>query len=388
MMAQLLGLVAAMSFLGWTGVSTDDTPSIESDAGWGTTVTVAHCSFAAPKLPSESETALDATLLVRTEAGTGSAFLISPDGFALTAAHVVRDATEVEVVAHGGARLQADVVRVAPSNDIALLKVDMHGTSSCLRLLEGKAPLGSDVFLLGSPAGEELSFSVSKGIVSGYRSFQDMAFVQLDASVNPGNSGGPAVDAEGLVVGIASWKVSHVSMEGLAFAVPSDVGLKALGVQFGDESSSDWSERTGRMTPEGVRPLDEVSPVGGVVGGAAPVTPGAQAKAKAFDPKQIRRDRLRRGFIVGGSITLASGAMLIASTYAAYKLQDSMKIMQWNLARGFNAFGWALSIGGAALLTTGLALPKKVGKKRASSGQRAELEFGFSPRGILVKGAF
>jgi hypothetical protein len=350
--------------------------SEDEPGAWGAVLSVAHCPYAPPKLPAESETALDATLLVRVPDGTGSAFLISPDGFALTAAHVVGGHATVDVVAHGGARLKADVVRVNASQDVALLKVAMIGSSSCLGTLEGKAALGSDIFILGSPAGEELSFSVSKGIVSGYRNFAPLSFVQLDASVNPGNSGGPAVDVDGNVVGVASWKVSHVSMEGLAFAVPADVALTALGIEYAVESASNWTKLRGRITSDGEQPLAVSRP--------PPPVPEQVVAKTSFDPAQLRRDRLRKGLIVSGSIALGSGVITVAGTYAAYRTRDSMTSRRWNVVRGFNTTGWALSIAGAALLGTGLIVPKKIKKKRSGG----ELSLCVAPQGVLLLGAF
>lgn len=311
-------------------------------------LTVARCPYQPPRLPDDSDTALDATLLVQTDEGTGSAVLISPDGFALTAAHVVADAEEVEVIAHGGHRLRAHVVRVHTGQDAALLKVEAEGANTCLQPRMGEGTLGSDVFILGSPAGEELSFSVSKGIVSGYRTFGDARFVQLDASVNPGNSGGPAVDAEGSVIGIASWKVSHVSMEGLAFAVPADVALEALGVTIGESSSPDWADAKARIEPE--PPTDEEL---GASSAAAP------SPSPALDPTLVRRRRLRLGLVVGGSILLGTGITTIAITAGIHSARDRMTFRGWRALQGTNTTGWAFAISGAVAVVGGLLIPRR-----------------------------
>jgi S1-C subfamily serine protease len=265
-------------------------------------------------LPEQTETALDATLLVRVPEGIGSAVLISPDGFALTAAHVVGSHDRVDLVAHSGDALTAVVVRVDEVQDVALLKVDLPGTASCLAVVTGRAALGSDVFILGSPAGEELSFSVAKGIVSGYRSIEGVQFVQLDAALNPGNSGGPVVATDGTVVAIASWKVSHVSMEGLGFGVPADVALAALDVEMGDSSSDDWADRKGRR------------------GGAPPVTATAEMPEPAPDDYESvdrRRKALRTGLIVPGAIGLGVGVTLVAATGGYYYATPRMSRGTW-----------------------------------------------------------
>lgn len=336
--------------------------------GWTAPLSVARCPYEAPQLPAQAEIALDATLLVRTREGTGSAVIISPDGFALTAAHVVSDAETVEIVAHGGAKIEAHVVRVHEPQDIALLKLELEGPSSCLRPRAGPSPLGSDVFILGSPGGEELSFSVSKGIVSGYRSFDDVQFVQLDASVNPGNSGGPALDAEGGIVGIASWKISHISMEGLAFAVPADVALEALGVVIGEQSSSDWKDDPGHVAASS--PTDSPTRA----------EPGSEP---VFNPAQIRRDRLRRAFIITGSVLLGTGVTAVAATGGVYLGLDRMTQRGWQTLRGFNTASWALSIGGAAMLVTGLVIPKRV---KDRTGLALSIQPGL--RGVSLHGSF
>ena len=346
-----------------SGPAADPAPS-----AWPQPLTVQTCPFAAPAIPQQTETALDATLLVKTAEGFGSAVLISPDGFALTAAHVVGTSDTVQLVNHHGAGLQATVVRVDEPQDVALLKVGVTGPSPCLRPLDGRAPLGSDVFILGSPAGEELSFSVAKGIVSGYRELDGSRFVQLDAAVNPGNSGGPAMSPEGSIVGIASWKVSHVSMEGLAFAVPTDVALQALGVELGAASSADWASLTGRhassSSSSAAAPRPHVDP------------------AAAIDPSLLRRRRIRRGLIVWGITSASVGAAAITTTAAIYYSLDRMTAAGWSALRVTNAIGWGLAGTGSAMLVAGLIIRKN---PKRSSPHASLLPTG---RGLVLQGRF
>ncbi len=321
---------------------------------WSSTLDVAGCPAEPPILPQDSAHALDATLLVRAGEGVGSAVLISDDGFALTAAHVAKGRERVDVVRHDGTSARAEVVRVNRAQDVALLRVEHDGPTACLRLGEGEATLGADVFVLGSPAGEELSFSVAKGIVSGYRTFDGLSFVQLDASLNPGNSGGPAVTATGFVIGIASWKVSHVAMEGLAFAVPAPVALRALGVQIADVSDVDWQDKRGQIGAGKATPR---------AGGDAP-TPKSKGE---FDVAQIRRTHARRGLIGAGASLAGTGALLIASTYLAYRVNRSSPAPdegRWKVQRGINVAGWTLAIGGAVGIVAGLAIPKRTKRQR------------------------
>ncbi len=291
--------------------------------------------------------------------------LISADGFVLTAAHVVGDADTVDVVAHDGAGLRARVVRVSERQDVALLRVDGSEPFACLPSVPDDVPLGSDTFILGSPAGEELSFSVSKGIVSAYRDFDGTEFVQLDASVNPGNSGGPAVDASGHVIGIASWKVSHVSMEGLAFAVPIDIARRALGVEVATSSSENWESLRGRILVEGPQ--------------APSAVPPRDANSR-FNPKAIRRKRAKRALIVLGATSLGLGLIPLV-TSAVLAREEHIDVGRWKALRVTNTIGWTTSLVGGGLLVVGIAVPNV---------RTAKAEVGFVPRanGASLVGRF
>jgi S1-C subfamily serine protease len=292
--------------------------------------------------------------LVRAGDGIGSAVLISSDGFALTAAHVVGEFDAVTVVVGSGDELQASVVRVDERQDVALLKVDAFGPTACLPPVHGRASIGSDIFVLGSPAGEELSFSVAKGIVSAYREFSGAGFVQLDASINPGNSGGPVVDETGAIVGLASWKVSHVSMEGLAFAVPVDAALSALDVELAPKSDADWRALTGRRTYRPPAPKRSAT---------APLT------SLDVAPATQRRSALRKGLLGGGSAALALGVVAVVATGSVFLAErsymrdgvgDGISEKTWGTLVGINTAGWALGAVGAGLLVAGIVIrPRK-----------------------------
>jgi S1-C subfamily serine protease len=144
----------------------------------------------------------------------------------------VSDVKEVVVKFRSGLTFIAEVLRLDTAQDIALVKIPGSG-HHCLSLAIGQpAAIGSDVFAIGAPAGEELAFSVSKGVVSAYREKDGSQYIQTDASLNPGNSGGPLIGRGGLIEGIVSWKIGLTGYEGLAFGVPPSVVAQRLGINW------------------------------------------------------------------------------------------------------------------------------------------------------------
>jgi len=162
--------------------------------------------------------------------GLGSGFIISSDGLILTNAHVVRDAQEVTVKLADRRELKAKVLGADPATDIAVLRVSATGLPT-VRIGDPKAlQVGDYVLAIGAPFGFDQS--ATAGIVSAKgRSLPGDAyvpFIQTDAAVNPGNSGGPLFDAGGNVVGINAQIYSQTGgYQGLSFAIPIDVALHA-----------------------------------------------------------------------------------------------------------------------------------------------------------------
>src|SRR5215471_4254518 len=156
--------------------------------------------------------------------GQGSGFIISADGYAVTNNHVVEKAESVQVTTDDGKIHKAKVIGTDPRTDLALIKVE-DGPFPYVKL-SGKAPrIGDWVLAVGNPFG--LGGTVTAGIVSargrdiGASAYDD--FIQIDAPVNKGNSGGPTFDTDGNVIGVntAIFSPSGGSV-GIAFAIPSD----------------------------------------------------------------------------------------------------------------------------------------------------------------------
>jgi serine protease Do len=160
--------------------------------------------------------------------GQGSGFIVSADGLVLTNAHVVRDARQVTVKLSDRREFSAQVLGSDPATDIAVLKIAATGLPTVALGDPSSLQVGDYVLAIGAPYGFEQT--ATQGIVSAKgRSLPGdsmVPFIQTDAAVNPGNSGGPLFDASGRVVGINSQIFSPTGgFQGLAFAIPVNVAL-------------------------------------------------------------------------------------------------------------------------------------------------------------------
>ena len=162
----------------------------------------------------------------------GSGFIISPDGYVLTNAHVVDSADEILVKLTDKREFKAKVIGADKRTDVALIKIEASGLPSVKLGDPAKLRVGEWVVAIGSPFGFESS--VTAGIVSAKgRSLPQenyVPFIQTDVAINPGNSGGPLFNMKGEVVGINSQIYSRTGgYMGLAFAIPIDVAMEVQG---------------------------------------------------------------------------------------------------------------------------------------------------------------
>jgi S1-C subfamily serine protease len=166
------------------------------------------------------EQSISSVLTVRTDVSQGSGFLITEDGYFVTNAHVLLGGTKVFVITSEKDVIEAELIGYSTDFDIALLKMD--GDFEKLGIADSNnIQVGEKVIAIGNPLG--LQFSVSEGIVSATHREgpnQVPAYVQTDAALNPGNSGGPLINKKGEVVGINNFKVS--GSESLGFALESN----------------------------------------------------------------------------------------------------------------------------------------------------------------------
>ena len=163
--------------------------------------------------------------------GVGSGFIVSSDGYVLTNAHVVADASEVEVRLTDRREFVAKVVGIDKGSDVALLKIPATGLPTVRLGDPSKLRPGQWAIAIGSPFGFENS--VTAGVISATgrplledSSQQYVTFIQTDAAVNPGNSGGPLFNIDGEVIGINSQIYSRTGgYMGVSFAIPIDLAM-------------------------------------------------------------------------------------------------------------------------------------------------------------------
>jgi serine protease Do/serine protease DegQ len=169
------------------------------------------------------------------EMGLGSGVIVSSDGFILTNNHVVENADELTVELADGRKLPAKVVGADPKTDIAVVKIDSTGLPAVTFADSDKIRVGDIVFAVGNPLG--VGETVTMGIVSAksrnVHILDDVAgyedFIQTDAAINMGNSGGALLDARGRLIGINSAIVSPSRGNiGIGFAVPVDLAASVM----------------------------------------------------------------------------------------------------------------------------------------------------------------
>ncbi len=173
------------------------------------------------------------------QAGIGSGVLISPECHVLTAAHVVDGADSIIVKTHDGQLRRAELVFSEASADIALIRLAQPAPELAHAKLgdSDRLAVGQRAYALGSPYGLERSFSV--GHISGFREFDRLydgtilaEFIQTDAAINSGNSGGPVFNSQGELIGIAS-RILTLSggFEGLGFVVTINTAKQLLALE-------------------------------------------------------------------------------------------------------------------------------------------------------------
>ena len=226
----------------------------------------------------------------RREQSLGSGVIVSPDGYILTANHVVEGADRVKVaLASGEKEFEAKVIGTDSATDTAVLKVDGKNLPAITIADSDKLEVGDVVLAVGNPFG--VGQTVTMGIGSalgrggfGINNYEN--FIQTDAAINPGNSGGPLVDAEGRLVGLNTWIISRTGgFQGLGFAVPINMARYVM-----ERLISDGKVARGYLgvLPQDVNPalakeFKLKEPTGALVGEVEADTPADKAGFKEGD---------------------------------------------------------------------------------------------------------
>lgn len=162
--------------------------------------------------------------------GTGSGVIISPDGYIVTNNHVIAKANEIRITLNNNKTYEAEIIGSDPNTDIALIKIDVDENLPYLAFGDSdEAKIGQWVLAVGNPF--NLTSTVTAGIVSAKARDlgRDQSFIQTDAAVNPGNSGGALVNTNGDLIGINTAITSQTgSYVGYSFAVPSNIAKKVV----------------------------------------------------------------------------------------------------------------------------------------------------------------
>ena len=224
----------------------------------------------------------------RQTSALGSGFIISKDGIVVTNNHVIQDAEDIIVRVNGDKEYKAKVIGADPLSDIAILKLDTNDNFVPVEFGNSdKARIGDWVIAIGNPFG--LGGTVTSGIISarnrsiGLSRYED--YIQTDASINSGNSGGPLFDINGDVIGINTAILGRSGSIGIGFAIPSNSAKTVIDqlIEFGETKRGWLGVRIQNVTKEIADVENLGEPRGALVVSVAQNSPSDKAGVKAGD---------------------------------------------------------------------------------------------------------
>ena len=203
----------------------------------------------------------------RERIGTGSGVIVSPDGFIITNNHVIEDATKIEVTTNDNVRYEAKLIGTDPYTDIAVLKIKSQDKLPYLYFGDSDTTqIGEWVLAIGNPF--NLNSTVTAGIISAKardlnaRDDKNQSFLQTDAAVNRGNSGGALVNTQGELIGINTAITTFSGgFEGYSFAVPSNIARKVFEdlIEYGSTQKGLLGVQGNAISPEFKERFDELN---------------------------------------------------------------------------------------------------------------------------------
>ncbi|HRD65531.1 MAG TPA: DegQ family serine endoprotease [Candidatus Competibacter sp.] len=219
----------------------------------------------------------------------GSGFIVSPEGYIITNAHVIEDMDNIVVGLPDRTELVAQVIGKDKRSDIALLKVKTDASLPAVKIGDArKLKVGQWVLAIGSPFGFERT--ATQGIISALGrnlpSDNYVPFIQTDAAVNPGNSGGPLFNLDGEVIGVNSQIYSRSGgYQGVSFAIPIDVAMEVVDqLKTSGKVARGWlGVLIQEVTPELAQSFGLDKPRGALVGQVMADGPAQKAGVKAGD---------------------------------------------------------------------------------------------------------
>ena len=224
----------------------------------------------------------------RKSAALGSGFIIDAKGIVITNNHVIQDAEDIVVRVGGDKEYKATIIGQDPLSDIAVLQIDSKEKFIPVNFGDSdKARIGDWVIAIGNPFG--LGGTVTAGIISarnrsiGLSRYED--YIQTDASINSGNSGGPLFDMNGNVVGINTAILGKGGSIGIGFSIPSNSAKKVVGqlIEFG-ETKRGWLGVRIQIVTEEIADVEKLDkPRGALVASVAEKSPSDKAGIKAGD---------------------------------------------------------------------------------------------------------
>jgi serine protease Do len=224
----------------------------------------------------------------RKSAALGSGFIIDEKGIVITNNHVIQDAEDIVVRVGGDKEYKATIIGQDPLSDIAVLQIDSKEKFTPVKFGDSdKARIGDWVIAIGNPFG--LGGTVTSGIISarnrsiGLSRYED--YIQTDASINSGNSGGPLFDMDGDVIGINTAILGQGGSIGIGFSIPSNSAKKVISqlVEFG-ETKRGWLGVRIQVVTEEIADVEKLGePRGALVASVAEKSPSDNAGIKAGD---------------------------------------------------------------------------------------------------------
>ncbi len=220
----------------------------------------------------QAEEIYESVFVIYSGSALGSGFALG-ENCVVTNAHVIEDPEDVTVLTYGGQEFAARVVGMDPVLDIAVLAVPT--TLPYLRVADpAKASIGDDIYAIGAP--KSMAYTLTKGVISAKdRPVDRGTYLQIDAAINKGNSGGPLLDDTGAVLGMNTLKMTD--SEGIGLAIPIDVVctyLESLGIGLGTEGNVQ-----GRLDAPSETPLPGHTPDA--------TEPGKKQEKKSASPDPI-----------------------------------------------------------------------------------------------------